>query len=92
MSHVSAQCLCYIAVYIVALVILPDGTFAIPIVIQYRPPVDSLVTEIPAGLVEPGETGVECALRELYEEKGLGKRGVVELVEISHALCGDAGT
>jgi len=78
------------AVYILALVVFPDGSVAVPIVVQYCPPVDALVVEFPAGLVEEGESEVECALRELYEETGLGRKGAVEVVGISKALCGDA--
>jgi ADP-ribose pyrophosphatase len=37
---------------------------------QYRPPVDQVVIEVPAGLIDPGETPEECAVRELKEETG----------------------
>jgi len=37
---------------------------------QWRPPIDAVVVEIPAGLIDPGETVEECALRELKEESG----------------------
>jgi 8-oxo-dGTP pyrophosphatase MutT (NUDIX family) len=42
----------------------------IVIVVQYRPPLDAFCVEFPAGLVDPGETPVEAALRELREETG----------------------
>lgn len=38
---------------------------------QYRYPVDMYMYEVPAGLVEEGETPEECAIREIKEETGL---------------------
>ena len=37
---------------------------------QYRPPIDKVVIEVPAGLIDAGETVEECAVRELKEEAG----------------------
>lgn len=37
---------------------------------QYRPPVGCCVIEFPAGLIDPGETPEEAAMRELREETG----------------------
>ncbi|EAT79727.2 hypothetical protein SNOG_12927 [Parastagonospora nodorum SN15] len=37
---------------------------------QWRAPVDQTVIEVPAGLMDPGETPEACALRELKEETG----------------------
>src|SRR5690606_19062491 len=37
---------------------------------QFRPPVDKWCIEIPAGLIDEGETPEECAVRELREETG----------------------
>lgn len=37
---------------------------------QYRPPVDGLVLEFPAGLVDAAESPVAAAMRELLEETG----------------------
>jgi hypothetical protein len=39
-------------VYIIALVVLPDGSVAVSIVVRHRTPVDALVVEFPGGLVE----------------------------------------
>lgn len=48
-----------------------------------KPPMDALYT-LPGGLVEPGETLAEAALRELREEVGVEARiiGFVEHVEV----------
>lgn len=37
---------------------------------QWRAPADAVVIEIPAGLMDPGESPEECAIRELKEETG----------------------
>lgn len=37
---------------------------------QYRPPIDKVVIEGPAGLIDAGETAEEAAVRELKEETG----------------------
>lgn len=37
---------------------------------QYRPPIDKVVIEVPAGLIDAGEAVEECAVRELREETG----------------------
>lgn len=50
---------------------------------QWRPPVNATVIEVPAGLMDPGESAEMCALRELKEETGY----VGELIEdqtVSH--------
>lgn len=37
---------------------------------QFRPPIDAVTIEVPAGLMDEGKTAAECALRELKEETG----------------------
>ena len=37
---------------------------------QYRPPTDKITVEVPAGLIDAGETAEQCAVRELREETG----------------------
>ena len=37
---------------------------------QYRAPIDKICIEVPAGLVDAGESPETCAVRELKEETG----------------------
>jgi 8-oxo-dGTP pyrophosphatase MutT (NUDIX family) len=37
---------------------------------QYRPPIDKVVIEVPAGLVDAGESAEQAAVKELKEETG----------------------
>ncbi|MCJ1379256.1 hypothetical protein MMC17_002357 [Xylographa soralifera] len=46
---------------------------------QFRPPTDKVCIEVPAGLIDAGETPEECAVRELREETGYV--GVAQKVE-----------
>ncbi|KAK3372319.1 NUDIX hydrolase domain-like protein [Podospora didyma] len=54
---------------------------------QFRPPLDKIVIEIPAGLVDEGETAEEAAIRELKEETGY----VAQVLESSPIMWNDPG-
>ena len=45
---------------------------------QFRPPAGRYMIEFPAGLIEPGESAENTAIRELYEETGY--KGKIEKV------------
>lgn len=47
---------------------LPDGR--VLLIRQYRHAVGGFLLEVPAGKLDPGETPIECAARELEEETG----------------------
>ena len=51
----------------------------IPIVQQYRPAVESYTWELPAGLLEQGESLEEACRRELKEETGLDAESITYL-------------
>ena len=54
---------------------------------QYRPPLDQVVIEVPAGLVDANESAEQAAIRELKEETGYV--GVVS--ETSPIMFNDPG-
>lgn len=58
--------------YIAMLALTPDGR--IPLVRQYRPALEAFAWELPAGMVDPGETPEQAAIRELMEETGYPAR------------------
>ena len=60
--------------YIAIVARTPDGK--IPIVRQYRPALERLTWELPAGLVDKGETATETCKRELMEETGFPAKAV----------------
>jgi ADP-ribose pyrophosphatase len=49
---------------------------------QYRHPVAEYLFEIPAGTIEPGESPVDCARRELEEETGYVADELIELARL----------
>ncbi|KAF3940961.1 hypothetical protein ABW19_dt0206940 [Dactylella cylindrospora] len=55
---------------IIAVLQSPDSKPSILLQKQYRPPIDKICIEVPAGLIDAGETPEECAIRELQEETG----------------------
>lgn len=55
--------------YVAILALTPDGR--IPLVRQFRAAVEAETWELPAGMVDPGETPESCCRRELQEETGL---------------------
>ncbi|KAF2665367.1 hypothetical protein BT63DRAFT_442777 [Microthyrium microscopicum] len=75
------------AVAIAPIILRPNTPAAVLILHQYRPPVGAMCIELPAGLIDPGETIEEAALRELKEEAGL----VGRIVEVSPTICSDPG-
>lgn len=48
--------------------VLPDGR--VLLISQFRPAIGKMIYEIPAGRLEPGESALDCATRELQEEAG----------------------
>ena len=54
---------------------------------QYRPPMAAPTLELPAGLIDPGESAAEAALRELREETGYS----ASVRSISPAACMSPG-
>jgi len=53
-----------------AAVVAVDNEMNLLLVFQHRYPIAQDIEEIPAGLVDPGEQPLECAMRELLEETG----------------------
>jgi len=87
------------AVAILAILKSKTNTFPLSTVIieQYRPPIDKLVIELPAGLLNAGanpkdpEEGAEiAALRELEEETGY-KASLEDVIECSSSIVCDPG-
>ncbi|MCK4909396.1 MAG: NUDIX hydrolase, partial [Planctomycetes bacterium] len=58
--------------------VLPDRR--VILVQQYRYPIRKSIWELPAGRIEPGETPMACAQREIKEEIGLTARRMTKLI------------
>lgn len=77
-------------VAIVALLNHPDKQKEIVLTKQFRPPVENVVIELPAGLIDPNESVETTAVRELIEETGY--HGTYKyLTEASAGLVSDPG-
>ena len=57
------------------------------IVLQFRPPVNAICVELPAGLVDKDEQPAQAGERELYEETGY--KGKTD--EVSPVIVSDPG-
>jgi ADP-ribose pyrophosphatase len=82
------------AVDAVAIVAITSDS-KILLVSQYRPPLDSICVELPAGLIDKGESSEIAALRELREETGFGCSNSTDLapsiVDTSPIIHSDPG-
>ena len=69
-----------------AAAVLPvDGDGNIIMVRQYRIGTGTMLLEIPAGGMKPGEDPYECAVRELEEETGYMSDNVKHLIDVNSA-------
>ena len=73
-----------------------DGVMIIPItndkeiilLKQFRPAINDYIYELPAGLIDPGETMEEAAKRELFEETGLKASSYEVFLDASYTSVG----
>jgi len=78
------------AVAILAVIRSKTNAFPVSTVIieQFRPPIGKFLVELPAGLVDEGETPEQAAIRELEEETGYVS---TKVIESSAILASDPG-
>ncbi|GAA6047063.1 hypothetical protein NBRC10513_001714 [Rhodotorula toruloides] len=82
------------AVAIAALLKHPSKPVSLPIILQYRPPIRNICVELPAGLIDKGESPEKSAIRELYEETGYGGKefeGRIKVLEVGSTIVSDPG-
>ncbi|BGP12684.1 hypothetical protein JCM10213v2_000601 [Rhodosporidiobolus nylandii] len=82
------------AVAIAAILRHPSKPASIPIILQYRPPIENICVELPAGLIDKGEAPETSAIRELYEETGYGGddfEGRIKVLELGGTIVSDPG-
>ncbi|KAK4502661.1 hypothetical protein PRZ48_006087 [Zasmidium cellare] len=65
----------------------PSKPISTMLVLQYRPPVEAVCVEFPAGLIDAGETPEQAAVRELREETGY----VGTVRDVSPTVVADPG-
>ncbi|KAI9804442.1 MAG: hypothetical protein M1825_001341 [Sarcosagium campestre] len=58
---------------------------------QFRPPVEKVTIEVPAGLIDPKESPETCALRELKEETGYVGEVIGDGFGVSPLMFNDPG-
>jgi ADP-ribose pyrophosphatase len=75
------------AVAIVTIIRHPNRPPSTIIILQYRPPVDAVCVEMPAGLVDEKESPSDASVRELHEETGYKGK----LAFISPTIVSDPG-
>jgi len=75
------------AVAIAPILLHPSKPPSTLIILQYRPPVQAICVEFPAGLIDGDETPETAALRELKEETGYEGR----IVDITPTIVSDPG-
>jgi len=75
------------AVAIGTVILHPSRPASTVLVLQYRPPMDAITVEWPAGLVDAAESPEEAAVRELREETGYEGR----VLSVSPTIANDPG-
>ncbi|KAF8965270.1 NUDIX hydrolase domain-like protein [Flammula alnicola] len=78
------------AVAVLAVIRSKTNAFPVSTIVieQYRPPIGKYVIELPAGLVDEGETVEQAAYRELHEETGFTADKVLQ---VSPVVVSDPG-